>query len=130
MLTVLVDGDDLNEPVSDALRGYLDGHVVLSRAIAQRGRYPAVDVLASVSRLMPKVATEEHQKRARRLRELLAHWQENRDLVQVGAYRKGTDPLLDRALDKLPAIEALLHHGHESRPMADTLARLQQIAGA
>ncbi len=129
LLTVLVDGDDMNEPVADALRGYLDGHVVLSRPIAQRGRFPAVDVLASISRLMPKVTSEDQQRRARKLRELLAHHEENRDLVQVGAYRKGTDPLLDRALDRLPAIEALLHHGFDSRPMADTLQRLQQIAG-
>lgn len=129
LLTVLVDGDDMNEPVADALRGYLDGHIVLSRAIAQRGRFPAIDVLASVSRLMPRVTGEDHQRRARKLRELLAHYEENRDLVQVGAYRKGTDPLLDRALDRMGAIDALLHHGAESRPVADTLQRLQQIAG-
>lgn len=129
IFTVLVDGDDMNEPVADALRGYLDGHIVLSRRIAERGRYPAIDVLASISRLMPKVTTPEHQKRARKLRELLAHYEENRDLVAVGAYRKGADPLLDQAIGKIAAIEGLLFHGSDSRPAAETQKLLQQIAG-
>ncbi|GAB4142723.1 MAG: flagellar protein export ATPase FliI [Planctomycetota bacterium] len=128
MLTVLVDGDDFNEPVSDALRGYLDGHVVLSRQIAQRGRYPAIDVLASVSRLMPSVTTEEHGRRARRVREWLSLYEQNRDLITVGAYRKGADPALDKAVEKLGAIEQLLYHA-EPRRMADTLQRLLAIAG-
>ena len=130
LFTVLVDGDDMNEPVADALRGYLDGHVVLARRIAERGRFPAIDVLASISRLMPKVTTPEQQKRARRLRELLAHYEENRDLVAVGAYKKGADPLLDQAIAKIGAIEQFLYHGAESRPLADTQRLLQQIAGA
>lgn len=129
LFTVLVDGDDMNEPVADALRGYLDGHIVLSRRIAERGRFPAIDVLASISRLMPKVTTPEHQKRARRLRELLAHYEENRDLVAVGAYKKGADPLLDQAIARIGAIEALLFHGSESRPLAETQRLLMQIAG-
>ncbi|MCU0865162.1 MAG: FliI/YscN family ATPase [Planctomycetes bacterium] len=129
IFTVLVDGDDMNEPVADALRGYLDGHIVLSRRIAERGRYPAIDVLASISRLMPKVTTPEHQKRARKLRELLAHYEENRDLVAVGAYRKGADPLLDQAIGKIALIEGLLFHGSDSRPAAETQKLLQQIAG-
>lgn len=129
LFTVLVDGDDMNEPVADALRGYLDGHIVLSRRIAERGRFPAIDVLASISRLMPKVTTPEHQKRARRLRELLAHYEENRDLVAVGAYKKGADPLLDQAIARIGAIEALLFHGSDSRPLAETQRLLQQIAG-
>jgi FliI/YscN family ATPase len=128
MLAVLVDGDDLNEPVSDALRGHLDGHIVLSRAIATRGRYPAVDVLGSISRLMDRVTGEEQQRQAVHVRELLAHYEENRDLVQVGAYRQGADPLLDRALGKIQEIEALLHHGHEVRPMDRTLEMLAKIA--
>lgn len=129
LFTVLVDGDDMNEPVADALRGYLDGHIVLSRRIAERGRFPAIDVLGSLSRLMPKITTADHQRRARRLRELLAHYEENRDLVAVGAYRKGADPLLDQAIARLPAIEGLLYHGVESRPAAETQRLLQQIAG-
>ena len=129
MLTVLVDGDDLNEPVSDALRGYLDGHIVLDRKIAERGRFPAIDVLGSVSRLMPKVADDAHQERARRIRELLAHFEENRDLVSVGAYRQGADPLLDQAMAKIQPIEQLLYHGSEPRSAGDTLALMQQISG-
>jgi len=130
MFTVLVDGDDMNEPVADALRGYLDGHIVLSRKIAERGRFPAIDVLGSISRLMPKLTAPEHQQRASRLRELLAHYEENRDLVSVGAYRKGADPLLDQAIVKVGQIEQLLYHGTASRPANETAALLQQIAGA
>ncbi|MEO6593314.1 MAG: FliI/YscN family ATPase [Planctomycetota bacterium] len=130
LLTVLVDGDDLNEPVSDALRGYLDGHIVLSRRIAERGKYPAIDVLGSISRLMPKVTSADHQRRARRLRELLAHYEENRDLISVGAYRKGSDPLLDQAIARMGAIENLLFHGAEGRKAAETQKLLQQIAGS
>ena len=129
LFTVLVDGDDMNEPVADALRGYLDGHIVLSRRIAERGKFPAIDVLASISRLMPKVTTPEHQKRARRLRELMAHHEENRDLVAVGAYRKGADPLLDQAIARIGAIDALLFQGSDTRSVADTQKGLQQIAG-
>jgi FliI/YscN family ATPase len=130
LFTVLVDGDDMNEPVADALRGYLDGHIVLSRRIAERGRFPAVDVLGSISRLMPKVTGADHQRRARRLRELLAHYEENRDLVSVGAYRKGADPLLDQAIGKIAAIENLLFHGAQSRAATETQKLLQQIAGS
>lgn len=130
MLTVLVDGDDMNEPVADALRGYLDGHVVLSRRLAERGRFPAIDVLASISRLMPRVTSAEQQRRARRIREWLALHDENRDLITVGAYRKGGDPLLDQAIAKMPQIEALLHHGVEARSWAETSRLLTQIAGA
>ena len=126
LLTVLVDGDDMNEPVADALRGYLDGHIVLSRRIAERGRFPAIDVLASLSRLMPKVASADHQRRARRVRELLAHYEENRDLVAVGAYKKGSDALLDQAVAR---IGQLLHHGASTRTAKETSALLQQVAG-
>ena len=129
MLTVLVDGDDLNEPVSDALRGHLDGHVILSRSIANRGKFPAVDVLGSISRLMNRVTGEEQQRHAVRVRELLAHYEENRDLVQVGAYRAGADPLLDAALGQLQEIEELLYQGLEVRSMQRSLEMLGKIAG-
>jgi FliI/YscN family ATPase len=127
LLTVLVDGDDLNEPVSDALRGYLDGHIVLSRTIAARGKLPAIDVVSSVSRSMIRVAGSEHRQRATSLRELLAHYEANRDLVQVGAYRRGADPLLDRAMARMPSLERLLYQGVETRPFADTLARMAAV---
>ncbi len=127
MLTVLVDGDDFNEPVSDALRGYLDGHIVLDRSIASRGKFPAVNVLASISRLMPKVTSGDQQGWARKIRELMAHFEEYRDLVQVGAYREGTDPLLDRAIASLPGIEELLFQGTGSREFDDTVRLLAEL---
>lgn len=130
LLAVLVDGDDLNEPVSDALRGYLDGHIVLSREIATRGRFPAIDVLASISRLMPKICTPDRLAAVSRVRELLAHYEESRDLVQVGAYRKGADPLLDEALEKMPAIENLLYHGTTARTSAETQELIDEISPA
>src|SRR5207249_915894 len=105
-------------------------HIVLSRRLAERGRYPAIDVLASISRLMPKVTTPDHQKRVRKVREWLAHYEENRDLITFGAYKKGGDALLDQAISKMPAIEALLYHGVQLRPAAETQKLLQQIAGA
>lgn len=129
LLAVLVEGDDLNEPVSDALRGYLDGHIVLSRAIAARGRFPAVDVLQSVSRLMPEVASREHRAAATEVRAMLAHYEENRDLVQVGAYRKGADPKLDRCLERIEAIEALLRQEGKARDFATTVGELRRLAG-
>lgn len=129
LLTVLVDGDDFNEPVADALRGFLDGHVVLSRDVAARGHYPAIDVLASVSRVMDRVVAPKQLAAARVVRRLLAHWNENRDLVAVGAYRKGSDPLLDEAIAKIDRIEDLLYHGRQSRSPQETLERLMALAG-
>ncbi|TAK79391.1 MAG: FliI/YscN family ATPase [Dehalococcoidia bacterium] len=123
--TVLVEGDDLSEPVADTVRGTLDGHIVLSRALAAENHYPAIDVLASVSRVMPAVATPEHRQEASRLRELLARYQRSRDLVQIGAYQRGTDAALDEALDRLPAIEAFLRQApEESEALAETVERL------
>ncbi len=130
MFTVLVDGDDMNEPVSDAVRGYLDGHIVLSRHIAERGRFPSIDVLASVSRLMPKVTSTEHQHAVVRVRELMAHYEENRDLITVGAYRAGSDLVLDQAIAKMPAIEGLLYDGGGGRPAEETLQQLQRISAS
>ena len=101
---------------------------MLSRTIAARGRFPALDVLASVSRLMPRVASQAHQDTARVVRALLAHHEENRDLVQVGAYRKGADPLLDKALSRIKGIDDLLYQGSGHRPMAETLKRLAELA--
>lgn len=95
--TVLVEGDDLDEPVTDEVRGVLDGHIVLSRALAAMGQYPAIDVRASVSRVMPRVTTEEHRKGAQVLRELVSIYEDKRDLVTLGAYREGSDPNVDRA---------------------------------
>ncbi len=128
LLTVLVEGDDLGEPVSDTLRGHLDGHVVLDRQIAARGRFPAVDILGSVSRLMPKLTTPEHQQAARAVRRMLAVHEEARDLVQVGAYKRGSDPELDAVLRAMPAIEVLLGQGPEPRAFDETLTALRSVA--
>jgi type III secretion protein N (ATPase) len=130
LYTVLVAGGDLEEPVADEVRGLLDGHVVLDRRIAERGRFPAVDPLSSLSRVMPAVTTDAHRAAATRLRALLAAVERVRDLLAVGAYRRGGDPEADVALERLPAIEAFLAQGaHERESWEDTLARLTEVAG-
>lgn len=127
LYTVLVAGGDLEEPIADEVRGVLDGHVVLDRRIAERGRFPAVDPLASLSRVMPAVTTAAHRAAASRLRALLAAHERHRDLIAVGAYRPGSDPETDAALERLPAIEAFLAQApDEAEPWERTLARLAQ----
>ena len=129
LITVLVEGDDMNEPVADTMRSLLDGHIVLSREIAALGRYPAVDVLRSVSRTMDRVVDPEHQEAARNLREILALYEENRDLIQVGAYKEGTDPRLDRALAGIDAVQALLQQGvEEKRAFQETREVMVRLA--
>ncbi len=98
-ITVLVEGDDPNEPVADAVRGLLDGHTWLSRNLAARGHYPAIDVLASLSRLMPEVTTEEHRRAAAAMRELMAVFHDHEDLISIGAYRRGSNRMVDAAID-------------------------------
>jgi len=106
--SVLVEGDDHNEPISDAVRGIIDGHVVLSRSIANRGRYPAVDVLKSISRSMPRCLTEDQAKLVKRGREILSIYEDMAELIRIGAYRKGSDPKVDEAIELYPALEAFL----------------------
>ena len=126
--TVLVAGGDLEEPIADEVRGILDGHVVLDRRIAERGRFPAVEPLASLSRVMPAVAGERHLAAAARLRALVAAYERQRELVAVGAYRRGSDPEADAAMDRLAAIEAFLaQRPDEAEPFEATLARLEQV---
>lgn len=128
MITVLVEGDDLNEPVSDTMRGLLDGHIVLDRSIAARGHYPAIDVLDSVSRLMQRVVPPEQLKTALELRALLANYEENRDLIQIGAHQAGADPELDRAIAAMPDIEAILYQGTVSRSSEDTWRLMLELS--
>jgi type III secretion protein N (ATPase) len=126
--TVLVEGDDLDEPVADELRGLLDWHVVLSRKLAARGRHPAVDVTQSLSRVMTKLATPQHLAAADQARTHLALYEDKRDLVLVGAYREGTDPRLDEAIARVPEIEAfLLQREHERSDFSETLSTLQML---
>jgi flagellum-specific ATP synthase len=109
--TVLAEGDDQQDPVVDTARAILDGHIVLSRALAERGHYPAIDVGASISRCMPLVVSREHQEAARQLRVLLSRYQHVRELLPMGAYSAGHDPETDRAVALYPRIEAFLHQG-------------------
>ncbi len=126
--TVLVDGDDMMEPVADTMRSILDGHIVLSRKIAARSHYPAIDVLSSISRVMPQVVDAEHRKAISRVKEWLAAYQEGEDLISIGAYAKGSIPVLDQALEKLPAIHALLRQDmNEGGTIADARKRLLEL---
>jgi flagellum-specific ATP synthase len=126
---VLVDGDDPNEPVADTLRGLLDGHIVLSREIAQSGVFPAVDVLHSLSRLMPALVDEPHARAATFVRACLSAWRDGRDLVEIGAYKAGSNRRLDVALSRLEAIRAFLRQGvRESTPLAESMELLALIA--
>lgn len=115
--TVLVEGDDLSDPIADAVRGILDGHVVLSRSLAEAGHFPAIDVLASLSRLMPQLVAKPHVEAASKLRELLGAYRDAKDLIQIGAYEKGSDPRVDIAARMMPAIDKFLRQG-EREPMS------------
>jgi flagellum-specific ATP synthase len=127
LATVLVEGDDHDEPVADAVRGILDGHVVLDRAIAERGRYPAVDVLRSLSRTVPGCLDPSQRDLMLRARRVLALQQEMAELVRLGAYRAGTDAEVDEALRLAPRIEALLRQSKgEATPLDDAFARLAE----
>ena len=128
LFTVLVDGGDLDEPVADAVRGILDGHVVLSRKLADAGHFPAIDVPASVSRVMGRVTTAEHQGAARKARALISAYREVEPLVRVGAFEAGADPAADRAVALQPALDAFLRQP-PGEPGAGAAARLAEIVG-
>ena len=106
--TVLVEGDDANEPISDTVRGIIDGHIMLSRKVAQKNHYPAIDILASISRLMSEIAAPEHKAAAGRMRNMMSVYQENQDLISIGAYKSGTNPRLDEAIEHMDAINGFL----------------------
>ncbi|WP_324667583.1 FliI/YscN family ATPase [Geochorda subterranea] len=128
--TVLVDGDDLNDPIADAARSILDGHVVLARSLAERHHYPAIDVLASVSRVMSEVAAEGHRKAAATVRRLMAAYRDVEDLVQIGAYVRGSNPLADRAIDAKRPVERFLQQGvFERSSLPETVQALEALAG-
>ncbi|MBW7930361.1 MAG: flagellar protein export ATPase FliI [Gammaproteobacteria bacterium] len=129
--TVLAEGDDENDPIVDAARAVLDGHIMLSRTIAESGIYPPVDPEASISRSMNRICTPRHLAAAQRFREVYAYYQRHRDLITVGAYRAGTDPQLDRAVQLWPRIEAFLRQDmHQAVPMEAAIAELEALVNA
>ncbi len=130
LYTVLVEGDDMNEPVADTVRGLLDGHIVLSRELAQQNHFPAVDVLASVSRLMTAIADKEHREAAGKIRDLMALYKRSEDLINIGAYVQGANPRLDQAVALKGEIDALLKQEIDSNaPFAETVEKMLAIAG-
>ena len=126
--TVLVEGDDFNEPVADTVRSILDGHIVLTRALAERNHYPAIDVLASVSRVMPAITTDHHRRLAGQLRSNLAEYDGAKDLIEVGAYAPGSSPAIDRAIRLKPEIDEMLRQdATENGDVASTIAAMEAL---
>jgi flagellum-specific ATP synthase len=137
LYTVLVEGDDMNEPIADAVRSIVDGHIVLERRLASRGHYPAINVLSSVSRLMSEVAEESHLETAYEFRRLLSDYEKIEDLVNLGAYQKGNNPKTDKALDMIDELNRFLRQAVETGvPYADGIKQMKkmltlgQLAGA
>lgn len=123
--TVLVDGDDMNEPIADAVRGILDGHIVLDRQLAQKGHYPAIDVLGSVSRLMDQIVSDEQKQAARVVKKLLATYREAEDLINIGAYKPGSNPDIDQAIKYIDQINAYTRQDtYEQSGFHDAVTRL------
>ena len=128
--TVLTEGDDQQDPIADAARAILDGHIVLNRSLAEAGHYPAIDIEQSISRVMHSITEATHQQVARKLKQMVSSYQRNRDLVSVGAYKRGSDPQLDEAIALQPAITAFLQQDiGERSDAADSLAQLRRIFG-
>ena len=127
--TVLVEGDDFNEPICDAARGILDGHFILSRQLAGQGHYPAIDILHSVSRLAPALSTPAQMASARKLRQALAAYRDSEDLIQLGAYVAGSNPQLDASIRLRPELTDFLRQEHGvNAPIEETLARMEELA--
>ncbi len=130
LYTVLVEGDDMNEPIADTVRGILDGHIVLSRALAHANHYPAIDVLASISRLMNDIAAKEHKNAAGFVKNKMATYREAQDLINIGAYQKGSNPDIDQAIKAIGEINALLKQDIEERfsfeEIIDTLVNIKE----
>lgn len=128
LYTVLVDGDDFNEPISDAVRGILDGHIMLSRKLASRGHYPAIDVMQSASRVMPNIVSREHLEHTVRFKEIMATYDSSEDLINIGAYMKGSNPLIDRAIEKHPVfIDFLKQKTDEKQVFSESVDMLSGI---
>jgi flagellum-specific ATP synthase len=129
LYAVLVEGDDMTEPIADAVRSILDGHIVLSRKLANQNHYPAIDVLDSVSRLMIDVVSEDHREVANQIREILATYRDSEDLINIGAYNKGSNPKIDNAIEKIGPINAFLRQGiNETSVYDEALKDLRKLA--
>jgi len=130
LFTVLVEGDDFNEPIADAVRGILDGHIILSRSLGQAGHYPAIDVLQSVSRLASAISTPEQKRAAQLIRQAMATYDRSEDLINLGAYVSGSNPQLDQAIQLRPRVSAFLRQPPEEfTPLEETLKRMQELGG-
>jgi len=128
LYTVLVDGDDMNEPITDTARSILDGHIVLSRQMAHKNHYPAVDVLESISRVMSDIASDSHKKAAGEIRKNLAVYREAEDLINVGAYVKGSNPDIDKAILVISAINSfLMQETNEKHNFEEMLKQMEGI---
>ena len=128
LYTVLVDGDDFNEPITDTARSILDGHIMLSRKLAHRNHYPAIDILQSISRCMSQIADKEHKQAAGKLKNVMATYSEAEDLINIGAYKKGSNAGIDYAIEKIDAVnQFLLQDVDEKISLEETLKRLQQL---
>ena len=126
--TVLTEGDDQQDPVADSARAILDGHVVLSRQLAEQGHYPAIDIEASISRAMPQIITQEHLTTALRFKQLYSKFRQNEDLISVGAYVKGSDPDTDFAMERMPVMNQLLQQSmSEPMPLATCVQQLMMV---
>ncbi|HBD63471.1 MAG TPA: flagellar protein export ATPase FliI [Clostridiales bacterium] len=124
--TVLVEGDDTNEPISDTVRGIVDGHIVLTRKLANSNHYPAIDINASISRLMNDIAAKEHNDDAKKVRDILSVYYANYDLISIGAYKKGTNPKLDEAMSKIDKVNEFLTQGVNDKYSYDEILQLMK----
>jgi flagellum-specific ATP synthase len=128
LYTVLVDGDDMNEPITDTVRSILDGHIVLSRSLANKNHYPAIEVLASVSRVMPNIVDEEHKNNANEFKNIMSVYKDAEDLINIGAYVKGSSSSIDRSIEKIEAIERFLKQNvDEKTEMEEVLNEMRII---
>jgi len=128
LYTVLVEGDDLQEPIADATRAILDGHVVLSRELAMEGHYPAIDVLKSISRVMPDIVDKRHKEYAAKFIETLATYKKMEDMINLGAYKEGSNPRVDYALKMIERLRAYMRQGmNDRRDMGDSLQGLYML---
>ena len=128
--TVLVEGDDTNEPIADTVRGILDGHIVLSRKLANENHFPAIDVNASISRLMSSIVSQEHKNLAAKIRDILSLYSKNEDLISIGAYKSGTNPRLDQAIQKIDQINAfLMQQTDENFTYEEIIQHMHKILG-